>query len=154
MTVEALGKIMMVHSVCRYGPSGHKNPTWLYGHNLAKSGLVYYQTLTSDERDKLGGPPFAVLKFTCHNTANPTEEGFIWMYVQIPYDKTLRSSWEVRELQAEAAVCTKSTRQWLHLAKASVKQSQGFQAMGRIDKDQKHMSPTAIWTLQIIDLVY
>lgn len=62
-----------------------------------------YQTLEPREREGQGGPPFAVLKFACHNTANPTQEGFIRMYVQIPYDGTLRSSRETRALQAESS---------------------------------------------------
>ncbi|CAG8069122.1 unnamed protein product [Penicillium salamii] len=60
-----------------------------------------YQTFGADERDSECGPPFAVLKFACHSTTNPTQHGFIRMYIQIPYDRTLRSSREIRELQAE-----------------------------------------------------
>jgi hypothetical protein len=62
-----------------------------------------YQTFTALERERERGPPFAVLKFACHSTANPTQQGFIRMYVQIPYDNTLHSSQEIRELQAESS---------------------------------------------------
>ena len=61
----------------------------------------HYHTFPLSERDDEGAPPFAVLKFACHNSENPTQQGFIRMYVQIPYENTLRSSQEVRGLQAE-----------------------------------------------------
>lgn len=62
-----------------------------------------YQTLKPSERKGQGGPAFAVLKFTCHNTSNPAQQGFIRMYLQIPYGGTLRSSQEIRASQAESS---------------------------------------------------
>ncbi|CAI7670480.1 unnamed protein product [Penicillium bialowiezense] len=60
-----------------------------------------FQTFSRDRRESERGPPFAVLKFACHNTADPTQQGFLRVYIQIPYDNTIRGSREARALQAE-----------------------------------------------------
>lgn len=55
-----------------------------------------YQTFSPNGRQNEGGPPFA-----CHSTADPTQQGFLRIYIQIPYDNTIRGSREARALQAE-----------------------------------------------------
>ncbi|KOS37619.1 hypothetical protein ACN38_g11595 [Penicillium nordicum] len=59
-----------------------------------------YQTMTQEEYEREAGPSFAVIKFSCHSLLNPTQQGFIRIYMQIPLDGTFDSAAEVRAQQA------------------------------------------------------
>lgn len=59
-----------------------------------------YQTMTQEEFDEGFGPPFAALKFSCHSLLNPTQQGFIRLYYQIPIDGTPSRPSQVRAQQA------------------------------------------------------
>ncbi|CAI7622702.1 unnamed protein product [Penicillium discolor] len=59
-----------------------------------------YQTMTQLECDQGLGPPFAAIKFSCHNLLNPAHQGFMRIYRQIPIDGTISSPPEVRAQQA------------------------------------------------------
>ncbi|KAJ9482035.1 hypothetical protein VN97_g11413 [Penicillium thymicola] len=58
-----------------------------------------YQTMTQEEFHDIGHP-FAALKFSCRNLLNPTQQGFIRLYYQIPIDGTISHSPQVRAQQA------------------------------------------------------
>jgi hypothetical protein len=59
-----------------------------------------YQTMTQEEYKRQPGPPFAVVKFSCHSLTDPALQGFIRIYMQIPLDSTFSSAVEVRAQQA------------------------------------------------------
>ncbi|KAJ5571458.1 hypothetical protein N7535_005118 [Penicillium sp. DV-2018c] len=59
-----------------------------------------YQTMTQKEYERQPGPPFAVIKFSCHSLTNPTQQGFMRIYMQTPNDDTFSSAAEVRAQQA------------------------------------------------------
>ncbi|KAJ5426897.1 hypothetical protein N7465_001967 [Penicillium sp. CMV-2018d] len=59
-----------------------------------------YQTITQLECDQGLGPPFAAIKFSCHNLVNPAQQGFMRIYCQIPIDGTVSRPPEVRARQA------------------------------------------------------
>ncbi|OQE26162.1 hypothetical protein PENFLA_c007G03578 [Penicillium flavigenum] len=59
-----------------------------------------YQTMTRKEYEGQPGPPFAVIKFSCHSLLDPTQQGFMGIYMQIPLDGTFSSAPEVRAQQA------------------------------------------------------
>lgn len=59
-----------------------------------------YQTMTQEEYERQPGPPFAVIKFSCHSLLDPTQQGFVRIYMQIPLDGTFSSAPEVRAQQA------------------------------------------------------
>jgi hypothetical protein len=59
-----------------------------------------YQRVTQHEYDRVDGHPFAAIKFSCRNVADPTQQGFMRIYYQIPVDGTFRSPPEVRARQA------------------------------------------------------
>ncbi|KAJ5187078.1 hypothetical protein N7449_010072 [Penicillium cf. viridicatum] len=59
-----------------------------------------YQTMTQRIYDQGLGPPFAVIKFSCHNLLDPGQQGFMRIYLQIPIDGTFSSAPEVRAQQA------------------------------------------------------
>jgi hypothetical protein len=59
-----------------------------------------YQTMTQKEYERQPGPPFAVIKFSCHSLLDPTQQGFMRIYMQIPLDGTFSSAPEVRAQQA------------------------------------------------------
>ncbi|KAJ5509507.1 hypothetical protein N7527_011650 [Penicillium freii] len=58
-----------------------------------------YQTMTQEEYKRQPGPLFAVIKFSCHSLLDPTQQGFIRIYMQIPLDSTFSSAPEVRAHQ-------------------------------------------------------
>ncbi|KAJ5282635.1 hypothetical protein N7497_002201 [Penicillium chrysogenum] len=64
-----------------------------------------YQTMTQKEYERQSGPPFAIIKFSCHSLLDPTQQGFMRIYMQIPLDGTLSGAPEVRAQQA-VSQCT------------------------------------------------
>ncbi|KAJ6186144.1 hypothetical protein N7519_007445 [Penicillium mononematosum] len=56
--------------------------------------------MTQKEYKQELGPPFAVIKFSCHSLLDPTQQGFMRIYMQIPLDGTFSSALEVRARQA------------------------------------------------------
>lgn len=59
-----------------------------------------YQTFSREELKNELGPPFAVLKFSCHDIRDPSHQGFIRLYYQIPFDGTISHPPEVRRQDA------------------------------------------------------
>lgn len=59
-----------------------------------------YQKESQLRCDQGMGPPFTVLKFSCHNSLNPSQQGFIRIYRQIPIDGTVLHPPEERARQA------------------------------------------------------
>lgn len=59
-----------------------------------------FQTRTQAEVDEYGALPYAVLKFACHNAADPREKGFMRIYIQIPITGTMLKNSTVRAQQA------------------------------------------------------
>ncbi|KAJ5781382.1 uncharacterized protein N7518_009865 [Penicillium psychrosexuale] len=51
-----------------------------------------FQIMTQEEFDDDLGHPFTALKFSCHNLLDPTQQGFIRFYYQIPIDGTIYHS--------------------------------------------------------------
>ncbi|KAJ5131272.1 uncharacterized protein N7515_007311 [Penicillium bovifimosum] len=56
--------------------------------------------MTQEEYERQPVPPWAVMKFSCHSLRDPTQQGFLRIYMQIPLDGTFSSAVEVRAQQA------------------------------------------------------
>ncbi|KAJ5194426.1 hypothetical protein N7491_001764 [Penicillium cf. griseofulvum] len=59
-----------------------------------------YQTMSQQRYDQGLGPPFAVIKFSCHSLLDPGQQSFMRIYLQIPIDGTFSSAPAVRAQQA------------------------------------------------------
>ncbi|CRL18359.1 unnamed protein product [Penicillium camemberti] len=77
-------------------PSPSPSATFVLDDKLSEE----YQTMTQEEFDEDVGRPFAALKFSCHNLSDPTQQGFIRLYYQIPIDGTISRPPQVRAQQA------------------------------------------------------
>ncbi|KAJ5284328.1 hypothetical protein N7505_002308 [Penicillium chrysogenum] len=77
-------------------PSPSPSVTFVLDDKLSEE----YQTMTQEEFDDGLGHPFAALKFSCHNLSDPTQQGFIRLYYQIPIDGTISQPPQARAQQA------------------------------------------------------
>lgn len=59
-----------------------------------------YRKRSQLDCDEGKAPPFAILSFSCHNSLNPSQQGFIRIYRQIPIDGTVLHPPKIRAWQA------------------------------------------------------
>ncbi|CAG8895609.1 unnamed protein product [Penicillium egyptiacum] len=90
-----------------------------------------YQTMTQREYDPGLGPPFAVIKFSCHSLLDPTQLGFMRIYLQIPIDCTFSSAPEVPARQAVSQRTHAELTVLATLDRENCKQYRNCLAMGK-----------------------